>query len=1119
MCLLAVAVLLTTAALGQASSGALTGIVQDESKAVIPGADVILKNEGTNDVRRTVTNDEGYFSLQAIPTGTYMLRIEMAGFSAWERTGIVFHAGDRPMISDITLKVAGTAERVEVSASPVGAIPMDTGEKSAVINQKQLQTYSVVGRSAMELLRILPGMVSDTQQRPGEVSFGSAGRYWAAGTRDDALDIVSDGASTLDPGCNCNSAVMPNVDMMQEVKVQTSNFSAEQSKGPIVVQTVSKAGTSAWHGEGYAYFRDAKFNATDWRRNYAGLAKPDEYYIFPGINIGGPLKKDKLFLFGALEWNIQNVGRQAHFATVPTDAMKAGDFSAVPGYGYTKYDITALPAGNGITGGKIPSNLFDPGGKVLINTYPKPNLDPKSHNGDNYVSAFTDKLPRSQRLVRLDYNFSESTKLYTRFNHETQEATTHYSYWWSDPTYMVPYPSDLLENSQSYSISNSLVNVLNPTTTNEVVFAATYWDLPAELKNPEKVDRQALGYPYKGIFKNARAKSIPNSTDWGGGIGHYSQPFDFVGFPAATKWLITLDEKFSKVMNTHTLKMGATLNITTNNQLTDGFEQGSAVFTNWGGNSTGNAYADMLMGKLGSYEESTANLVGEMVWRGFDVWAQDNWKVSPRLTLDLGLRLQHLGFPYDKNGRLFGFDMSKYSANTPANQFPELVANYLNPAVDRSIYKTPFLKPAPRLGWAYDLTGKGNTVIRGGAGMYFYREEGNVQFGALKNPPLIRRVALGWNPGGLADMDKFNPDSAGTKYALTVLDLNSDLMPVTYNWSLTLSQRLPVAKTVLEMSYVGNTSRHLGAASNDDNSANINVVPMGALFQPGTTTLIPNVNQDDYRPYKRFGNIKVMSHGNSQNYHSLQVSANRQEGRFTYQASYTFSKALGIGGDIYNTTFDSFDLRGRSYGPLPYDRTHIFSIAYGIALPSPARSAVARQILNGWNITGISQLQSGGPFGISPSGSMVTKNADGTFLSLGAQQVNGTPNSPARAVITCDPREGRGEGQYLNPKCFAAPTPGHNGMYQIPYLKGPGYMMHDLTVFKDFAIKNSETQKIQFRFAMYNFPNHPIEKMEGNDFQLQFDGGAMTQNTINNLGKASRKDGRRMMQFAIKYMF
>ena len=146
--------------------------------------------------------------------------------------------------------------------------------------------------------------------------------------------------------------------------------------------------------------------------------------------------------------------------------------------------------------------MFDPGGKVLINSYPLPNLDPKTHNGDNFVSAFTDEMPRAQQMFRVDYNLSENTKLYSRFNHEAQTGTTHYSYWWSDRTYMVPYPSDIIENSQSYSLSNSLVNVLSPTTTNEVVFAATYWDLPAELKNPEKVERTALGYPYKGIFKN-----------------------------------------------------------------------------------------------------------------------------------------------------------------------------------------------------------------------------------------------------------------------------------------------------------------------------------------------------------------------------------------------------------------------------------------------------------------------------------------------------------------------------------------------------------------------------------------------------------------------------------------
>ena len=611
-------------------------------------------------------------------------------------------------------------------------------------------------------------------------------------------------------------------------------------------------------------------------------------------------------------------------------------------------------------------------------------------------------------------------------------------------------------------------------------------------------------------------------TDWGGGVGHFSQPFDFSGFPPATKWLVTADEKFSKVLSTHTIKFGATYQYTTNNQLSDGPEQGSAIFTNWGGNTTQNAYADMLLGKLGSYSESTANFMGEMAWKEFDVWAQDSWKVSPRLTLDLGIRFQHLGFPYEKNGNLFGFDVSKYNASTPANQFPELMAAYKGDDVPMSIYKTPFVKPAPRLGWAYDLTGKGNTVVRGGVGVYYYREEGNVQFGAIKNPPLLRNVNFGWNPGSLRDMDSINPETNVPKYSLTVLDLNSDLMPVTYNWSFTISQKLP-AKTVFEVSYVGNTSRHLGAASNDGNSSNLNVVPMGALFIPGTTTLRPNVVQDDYRPYKRFGDIKVMAHSNSQNYHSLQATANRQTGRLNYSFAYTFSKALGIGGDIYSTTFDGFDLRGRSYGPLGYDRTHIFSTAYSIELPSPIQSPVLREVINGWQITGISQMQSGAPLTVSPSGStgVIDPNGDGTtYLGIGSNQINGTPHSSARAVVICDPREGRQEGQFANPSCFAAPTPGNNGMYQIPYMKRPAFMTHDLSVFKNFAISSTnEDRKLQFRFSMYNFPNHPIGSMESTDLQLNFNQGKLTDDTLKNFGRASRKDGKRIMQFALKFMF
>ena len=1137
---LALLVLVPPAVFGQGPTGSLTGIVQDETKAVVPGADVVLKNEATNAVRRTVSNDEGFFSIQAIPAGTYTVTVQMSGFGSWEKTGVVVHPGDRLNLGDVTVKVAGTAEQLTVSASPEMAIPVDSGEKAAVITEKQIQNLSIVGRSGVELLKILPGTVfTGGRYSPtgGEViAFNEGvGNYNVAGTRNDALDIVSDGANTIDPGCNCGSAVTPNVDMIQEMKIQTSNFSAENNKGPVVIQSVSKSGTSEFHGEMYTYLRHNMFNSKSWEQNRYDLDKPADRFFFPGFNIGGPViipgtgfnkNRDKLFFFAGAEWMRQYVDLGAWPSWVPTAKMRDGDFSELVGgnYGFNMYDNQSVPTGDGITNGVINPNLLDPGGKIIANQYPLPNRDPKTNNGFNYISQIVNPQHRNQQLVRVDYNVSDNTKIYTRFNHEGEKQPYPYILWWNQ-AHQIPYASPVLGENRSFSSSTSLVNVLNPTTTNEVVFAATYINLPNTFEEPDKVDRRKLGYPYKGIFKNEEAVTLmPNVTDWDGGIGHLIQPGGFDPVYYANKWLISANDNFSKVLSTHTLKFGAYYQYTTNDQPTGNNVHGEVAFTNWGGNSTGNAFADMVMGRTGAYNESTKNVIGNMAQNELSFYAQDSWKAARRLTLELGARFYHYGFMYNKDGYIAGFDIAKYQAELNSAPFPGVVANYKGDNISRSGFETPFLNIGPRIGWAYDLTGKGNSVIRGGIGAFYYRDQGNVQFDTIANPPLLRKISIGWNPGTLAQIDEINPDAAGApKYDLNVLDHTDNDVPVTYSWSFTLSQRIPYS-TVIEASYVGNTSRNQVTTD----SYNINAVPEGALFLPGTKTLPATVDEDAARPYNKYGLIEMKTHMLSQHYHSLQVTGNRQTGRLNYSASYTFSKATGIAGAFYGSTFDVFDLRRRSYGPLSYDRTHTFAIAYNMLLPDPVSRPVLREILNGWQISGITQFQSGAPLGVSPNGETSVidpndpTNDDGSpnYLDIGSNQINGTPDTAARAVVICDPREGLEEGQFVNPRCFAAPTPGNNGMYQIPYLKYPGFQNHDLSIFKNFALNpGNEDQKLQFRFSMYNFPNHPIPAFAGNDMQLQFNGGQLSESTLANFGKPSEKRGKRIIQFALKFMF
>jgi hypothetical protein len=380
----------------------------------------------------------------------------------------------------------------------------------------------------------------------------------------------------------------------------------------------------------------------------------------------------------------------------------------------------------------------------------------------------------------------------------------------------------------------------------------------------------------------------------------------------------------------------------------------------------------------------------------------------------------------------------------------------------------------------------------------------------------------------MSDIDAIDPTLKIPKVNIQAVEPGSNEIPTTYSCSFTLSQRLPYS-TVLETSYVGNSFTHQ-INCNNCNANNINSVPEGAMFGAPT-----GADPDYYRPFQSYGMIRLIGHNQSQNYHSLQVTLNRQTGRVNYAVAYTWAEALGTGGETYGFPVDFFDRKNRSYGPLNYDRTHSFSIAYNILLPDPVKTIGAlKTIFNGWQVSGITQFQSGAPLGL-PGGDAgnvafdFTGSMDyidprtGEPMELTESNVTGSADVAARPVLVCDPRTGLMAGQYANPNCFQAPSgPGQNRMFQLPYMKTPGFQNHDVSIFKNFALSSTnEARKLQFRFSMFNFLNHPLPFFEsgGPGLMMVFDQGVPDQNSLENFGRPQLKRGRRLIQFALKFMF
>ena len=338
-------------AFAQSVFATLTGIVADPSQAVVPNARVTLTNAASGATRRTVTNQDGYFTFTAVPVGpSYDLEVEASGFANYKAVGLTFSGAETKNIN-VNMAVGTTAETVDVVAAPE-AVPTVSGEKSSTLSQQELQNYAIVGRNAAEFIKILPGFSianTGTENRTnftgetiginGNGDGGSQspfnGAYSNNGLPQGSLDITADGAHVSDPGCNCATPVNPNSEFIEEFKVLTSNFSAENSKGPAVVSTVGRSGGRDFHGSAYLSARHHSLNANDWLNNRLGQPRPQNKYFFPGGTFSGPVvlpggfnkNRDKLFFFTGFENFFQTLDTGLIRATVPTEAMRGGNFS------------------------------------------------------------------------------------------------------------------------------------------------------------------------------------------------------------------------------------------------------------------------------------------------------------------------------------------------------------------------------------------------------------------------------------------------------------------------------------------------------------------------------------------------------------------------------------------------------------------------------------------------------------------------------------------------------------------------------------------------------------------------------------------------------------------------
>jgi len=1188
LCVLAIAILFLPAAFAQ-TTASLTGTVFDGTGAVVPNATVVLTDENSLDRRQLNSNASGFFNFAGIKPGTYTVDVTAAGFHKLVQKGITVNPGDTRNLSTLTLAVGSGNEQVTVESTVGEVAPVDSGERSALLTTKDIQRLTIQSRNVSELLKILPGVTTTANgvgNGPGfnfndASSSGSAigvglstnGAPYRGGTA-----YLLDGASIIDPGCACWSIATVNPDMTQEVKVQTSNFGADAPQGPIVVNAISRSGTSAFHGQAYMYVRNGALNSNTWQNNNAGVKRPEDAYYYPGGSIGGPVlipgtsfnKSRKLLFWAGYEYFWQNLGSSSPLQSyVPTPAMRAGNFSASDpdnaklcaasgGITSARTDFcnnlagTISANGTPITGSQIPTTALDSGSLALLKLFPAANLDPTTNaSGYNYYSPTSAQHNGYIYRVRGDYNISDRDKVYVSYQHGHDVGVSFAHIWWT-PAYSVAYPGgNILSPVNSDVISGSWIHIFNSSMTNELRVSEGRLTNPLAPTNPNALAISTLGYPYGSIYPSASALVPAINSAGARTFPDISQPdiFQQDGTYNTIKTSPSITDDLSFIYKSHSFKVGGYWSRAGNKQGTFGYPNGSlsygsglrtdAITRNMIGSV--NPLANFLMGVTSGFSQANINPVNDMYYTTVAGYVQDNWKITPRLMLNLGLRLDHVGRWQDKSGiGLAVWRPQNYASDVASGKlYPGVSWHALDGTLPNGGSPVQSIFMEPRLGFAYDVAGAGKTVLRGGWASYRWNDQFNDYAGPLGTAQGIKNYN---SPGGqaitLAEISALGKNSAGlgsassSVYAASQTD---DQVGNTYAYNFTISQRV-LLNSLLEVGYVGNNSTNLlmGGQSGSAGIAgsgfvNQNKIPLGGLFQrdpvtgapaPSDPENVPNIV--NYYPYRAgYGSnaISVGTHVGYSNYNAIQASWIKQTGRLSFNLNYTYSKSLGI----VNSTVDAFTVHG-NYGVLNIDRPHVVNTSYAFDLGSPMHgNKLLEGALNGWTISGITTWQAGGNLQANSSQNLGLTIQNTTLNhTIGSSTYFGTPVQTVLPILTCSPTSGLKSNQKINLDCFSAPQLGSQGIRQAPYLSGSSYFDTDAGIYKTFHI--NERNSIQFRAQGFNWLNHPLPGFSGNDpitikLQTPNNSSFTPQVSNSNRGITDTKFGQRVVQFALKYNF
>ena len=1080
---------------GQGLTSELSGSVREQTGKAVSLARTEITNQQTAQKRECLTDDSGVFFFTELLPGVYDLRVEKAGFLIFEQKGIALSASEKRALETITLQIGPVSDTVTVEANTT-ALQTQSGDLSSLIDAHQIEGLSLKGRDYLGLLQLVPGVADSTGPNRDAPGVSTLQGLNINGNRQGTINLTLDGISMMDTGGATGPYYEPNVDAIAEVKVLLASYQAEygRTSGGAIV-TVTRNGTSSFHGEAYYFFRNEDLNANDFFNNSQGLARPRYRYNNPGYNLGGPVlipgtgfnrNHDKLFFFWSEEFLERTYPTSISYQTFPTAAQRQGLFSST-----VKDPLNGAP----FPGNIVPSSRISPAGQALLDLFPLPNANSPNSTYDA-VEQDVIAQPRDDQILRLDWSLSPNTQFYVRGIKDYEWKKGGFGYSLASPSWP-QLPIDYQIDSEGFVAT--LIHTFDPSKVNEMTIGATRGyaftaaltpaGLAANTRSGRQVNLPQL-YPQSnplGIIPNATFGGIPDAPQL-----NIDQRFPYFG--ANTVW--EYSDNYSQVSGRHYLKFGVFVDHAAKNiQLATSYN-GTIAFDTDANNplDSGNAFANALLGVVDSYSESSAHPYARARDTSVEWFAQDSWKATRRLTLEAGVRFYWIDPTSSAGTMLAAFNPSLYQA--PAQ--PLFVAPYINPANGQragldattgallpavavgsfasgvtpnsamqlyhgTVLHTPPIQAGPRAGFGWDVFGDGKTAVRGGFGIFYDRFPENQVTQLVQSPPLVNTPITYYTTIAslLSAPLRLTPSS--------VFGIQTNYKPpAVYNWNLGIQRNLGW-QTALDVSYVGDVSRH-GMQIRDLNATNYGTDFLSSSIDhtvSGNKPLPPNF----LRPMQGYGSIQYMEFSSNSNYNALQVQLHRRmSSNVTLGVSYAWSKVLDVADTPSSAVNPVLDYNWRNYGPAAFDHRQTLTINYVYTLPQFARhwdNSFARLSLNGWQLAGISSFIKGPPAAINYTFATATDITGANGVGI-----------DSRVVLTCNPNLPSSRQTFyraFNTACVQPPTLADLGIGNASKypLVGPGTEDFDISLYKHFAVGRVESRRLELRVEGYNAFNHP----------------------------------------------